>query len=118
MKKLITLMAALAITCGVSAQTKTAYLDLYQRGGGLHLKTNVSFDQKSISLAKTNLGETLNALSEMGWSVDQTFTIRRHGVPITRHKFHVILKKEYTNGENPFEGLRQLKQETKNSKKR
>lgn len=28
--------------------------------------------------------------------------------PFTRHKFHIILKKEYTDGENPFRGLASL----------
>ena len=36
MKKLITLLVVATIALCASAQTKTAYLDLYQRGGARH----------------------------------------------------------------------------------
>ena len=105
MKKLITLLAAMVIAGSVSAQSQTAYLDLYQRGNGQHLRTTLIFNQEPIYLGKKNLGEVLNMLAELGWKVDKTFAVRRIGIPITRHKFHIILKKEYQVGENPFEGL-------------
>lgn len=107
MKKLITLLAAMAIALCASAQTKTAYLDLYQRGGARHLRTTLMFDGKPVYIGVKNLGEVLNELSGLGWEVDKTFNVKRspdYNI-FTRHKFHVILKKEYTAGENPFEGL-------------
>ena len=46
-------------------------------------------------------------LAESGWEIDRTLNVRRLGWfwPFTRHKFHVILKKEYNNKENLFEGM-------------
>lgn len=107
MKKLITLLVVATIALCASAQTKTAYLDLYQRGGARHLKTTLMFDKKPVNIKVKNLGEILNILSELGWTVDKTFNVRRFPAiyGITRHKFHVILKKEYSVGENPFDGL-------------
>ena len=101
MKKLIALLAAMAIAGSISAQNKTAYLDLYQRGGAMHLKTTLIFNNRPVYLGKKNLGEVLNMLAESGWEVDKILNVRRLG--ITRHKFHVVLKKEYQAGENPFE---------------
>ena len=116
MKKLITLLAAMAIFGSISAQSKIAYLDLYQRGGAMHLKTTLIFNKKPVYLGKKNLGEVLNMLAESGWEVDKTFNVRRFGFWVTRHKFHVVLKKEYQAGENPFEQtltnvIKSLKQE-------
>lgn len=104
MKRSLLIMALMTVL-GASAQTKTAYLDLYQRGGAHHLKTSLNFEQKTIFLGIKNLGEVLNMLSELGWEVDQTINVRRAGIPVTRHKFHIILKKEYQAGEDPFDGL-------------
>lgn len=103
MKKLITLLAAMAFVGSISAQSKTAYLDLYQRGGAMHLKTTLVFNQTPVNLGKKNLGEILNLLAESGWEVDKILNIRRYGFWVTRHKFHVVLKKEYQAGEKPFE---------------
>ena len=116
MKKLIALLATMAIIGSISAQSKTAYLDLYQRGGAMHLKTTLIFNKKPVYLGKKNLGEVLNMLAESGWEVDKTFNVRRFGFWVTRHKFHVVLKKEYQAGENPFEQtltnvIKSLKQE-------
>lgn len=107
MKKLIALLAAIAIIGSISAQSKTAYLDLYQRGGAQHLRTTLMFNKKTIYLGKKNLGEVLNMLAESGWEIDKTLNIRRvcWFWPFTRHKFHLVLKKEYQAGENPFDGL-------------
>ena len=106
----------MAIIGSISAQSKTAYLDLYQRGGAMHLKTTLIFNKKPVYLGKKNLGEVLNMLAESGWEVDKTFNVRRFGFWVTRHKFHVVLKKEYQAGENPFEQtltnvIKSLKQE-------
>ena len=105
MKKLIALLAAMAIAGSISAQNKTAYLDLYQRGGAMHLKTTLIFNNRPVYLGKKNLGEVLNMLAESGWEIDKTLNVRRvcWFWPFTRHKFHFVLKKEYQAGENPFE---------------
>lgn len=97
------------ILCGlcISAQTKVAYLDLYQRGGGKNLITTIMYNQNPITYGRMNLGEALNFLADKGWVIDQTLVGARR-IPllfVTRHKFHIILKKEYQYGENPFEGL-------------
>lgn len=109
MKHLIALLVAMTISCSccIIAQTRTAYLDLYQRGGARHLRTTLIFDNKPVYIGKTNLGAMLNKLAESGWETDRTINIRRSlwSSPFTRHKFHIILKKEYTEGENPFDGL-------------
>ena len=104
MKKLIALLAAMAIAGSISAQNKTAYLDLYQRGGAMHLKTTLIFNNRPVYLGKKNLGEVLNMLAESGWEIDKTLNVRRvcWFWPFTRHKFHLVLKKEYQAGENPF----------------
>lgn len=112
MKKLIALLTAMAIVGSISAQSKTAYLDLYQRGGAMHLKTTLIFNNKPIYLGKKNLGEVLNMLAESGWEVDKTLNVKRLGISITRHKFHIVLKKKYQAGENPFDGLLATKQQT------
>lgn len=67
----------------------------------MHLKTTLIFNNRPVYLGKKNLGEVLNMLAESGWEVDKILNVRRLG--ITRHKFHVVLKKEYQAGENPFE---------------
>ena len=77
MKKLITVLAAMAIVGAVSAQSKTAYLDLYQRGGAQHLRTTLIFYQEPIYLGKKNLGEVLNMLAGLGWEIDKTLHVRR-----------------------------------------
>lgn len=105
----------MAIVGSISAQNKTAYLDLYQRGGAQHLRTTLIFNKKPLYLGKRNLGEVLNMLAESGWEVDKTFNVKRFGIPVTRHKFHIVLKKEYQAGENPFDGLfLTKKQQTEN----
>lgn len=94
-----------------SAQTKTAYLDLYQRGGAQHLRTTLMWNERPVQLGKRNLGDVLNMLSECGWEVDHTLSRKVYVKrslwfwPFSRHKFHLVLKKEYREGEDPFAGL-------------
>lgn len=104
MKRFVILLIAIVIAMNVFAQSKTAYMDIYQRGGAQHLRTTIIFDDKPIYLGRKNIGEILNVLAASGWTVDRTFNVRRFGLP-TRHKFHIILKKEYREGENPFDGI-------------
>ncbi|MDE6777886.1 MAG: leucine-rich repeat domain-containing protein [Alistipes sp.] len=109
MKKLTTMLAAALLACTATAQTQTAYLDLYQRGGGQHLKTTLTFDGSPVDLGRRSLGETLNLLAGLGWEVDQTLVgANRVMFFPTRHKFHIILRKVFRAGENPFEGLHEL----------
>lgn len=104
-KLLIMLLMAILIATSVSAQTRTAYLDLYQRGGGRHLRTTLMFDGKPIYIGRRNLGQTLNMLSQLGWEVDHTLIGANRVLFLsTRHKFHIILKKKYHPGEDPFAG--------------
>lgn len=107
MKKFIILVACIVYAACATAQTKVAYLDLYQRGGARHLRTTLMFNETQRWCGKMTLGKALNMLAEDGWVVDQTLIgANRIGVFfITRHKFHIILKKEYREGENPFEML-------------
>lgn len=105
MKKLLIMLMAILIATSVSAQTRTAYLDLYQRGGGQHLRTTLIFDGKPIYIGRRNLGQTLNMLSQLGWEVDHTLIGANRILFLpTRHKFHIILKKKYHPGEDPFAG--------------
>lgn len=107
MKKFFILMVFILCGLCISAQTKVAYLDLYQRGGGKNLITTIMYNQNPITYGRMNLGEALNFLADKGWVIDQTLVGARR-IPllfVTRHKFHIILKKEYQYGENPFEGL-------------
>lgn len=108
MKKFIILVACIVCAACATAQTKVAYLDLYQRGGARHLRTTLMFNDTKMWCGKMTLGKALNMLAEDGWIVDQTLIgANRVGCAFvfTRHKFHIILKKEYQQGENPFEKL-------------
>lgn len=108
MKKIIILVACTVYAACATAQTKVAYLDLYQRGGARHLRTTLMFNDTKMWCGKMTLGKALNILAEDGWVVDQTLIgANRVGAAffVTRHKFHIILKKEYQQGENPFEKL-------------
>ena len=50
------------------------------------------------------MGEILNIMAEDGWVLDNDIVIPRHPLYsfFTRHKLHLIMKKEYNTGENPF----------------
>lgn len=108
MKKIIILVTCIVYAVCAMAQTKIAYLDLYQRGGARHLRTTLMFNDTKMWCGKMTIGKALNILAEDGWIVDQTLIgANRVGCAFvfTRHKFHIILKKEYQHGENPFEKL-------------
>ncbi len=108
MKRFIILVACIVYAACATAQTKIAYLDLYQRGGARHLRTTLMFNNTQRWCGKMTLGQALNMLAEDGWVVDKTLIgANRVGAAffVTRHKFHIILKKEYQQGENPFEKL-------------
>ncbi len=103
-------VAIAMMIASVQAQSQIAYLDLYQRGGARHLRTTLMFDGNPVYIGKWNLGEMLNMLAKQGWEIDHTLIGARR-IPaasftfFTRHKFHIILKKEYRTGEDPFTGL-------------
>lgn len=105
MKKLLLALLVSFIVLNVSAQTKTAYCDVYARGGGLNLNITISFDGNSFDYSqRMNIGEILNIMASDGWVLDREIVIPRHPVfsTFTRHKLHIIMKKEYQEGENPF----------------
>ena len=111
MKRLLLLVAVLISIGDLSAQTKTAYCDVYARGGGKHLKITIMYDGNKFydyMLApyntRSNIGDVLNMLAEDGWELHETVVIPRHPFYslFTRHKLHLIMKKEYQPGENPF----------------
>lgn len=69
--------------------------------------TTLLFDDRPVELGRRNLGEVLNRLARQGWEVDHTFAgANRVLLFPTRHKFHIILRKSYETGEDPFEELR------------
>ena len=103
MKRILFVFVLSFVSLCASAQTKTAYCDIYARGGGLNLNITISFDGNSIDyLEPMNIGEILNIMASDGWVIDREIVIPRHGIPITRHKLHLIMKKEYKYGEDPF----------------
>ena len=53
---------------------------------------------------RSNLGYVLNLLAADGWVLDNDVVIPRHPLysSVTRHKLHLIMKKEYKEGDNPF----------------
>lgn len=100
MKKFVVLFAAMLFAASGFAQTKVAYLDLYMRGGGKHLKATLLRDREAIELGRRNLGEVLNELAQEGWEIDHTLIGANRNVLFpTRHKFHIILKKVYEEAE-------------------
>lgn len=96
MKKFVVLFAAMLFAASGFAQTKVAYLDLYMRGGGQHLRTTALMGRETVYLGRKNLGEVLNQLAQEGWEIDHTLVGANRNVLFpTRHKFHIILKKVY-----------------------
>ena len=64
----------------------------------------IMYEDTNIDYLNTNLGEILNMLSLDGWILDRDIVIPRHPLFsfFTRHKLHLIMKKEYEVGEDPF----------------
>lgn len=102
------MLAFAFVTLNVSAQTKIAYCDVYARGGGKNLKITIMYNDIPYEIYtnenRSNLGNILNKLSADGWVLDRDIVIPRHPLhsTFTRHKLHLIMKKEYQEGENPF----------------
>lgn len=105
MKKLLLLIGLICCIGSVSAQTKTAYCDVYMRGGYDCMTVTIMYDSNSHRLNRSySMGEILNIMAEDGWVLDNDIVIPRHPFYsfFTRHKLHLIMKKEYNTGENPF----------------
>lgn len=107
MKRLLLLVAMLMCISNLSAQTKIAYCDVYLRGGWNSLTATIMYDSTTFDLGEyngSNIGEVLNYMAEDGWVLDREIVIPRHPYfsLFTRHKLHLIMKKEYQPGENPF----------------
>lgn len=105
MKKLLLLIGLICCFGSASAQTKTAYCDVYMRGGYDCMTVTIMFDSNSHRLNRSySMGEILNIMAEDGWVLDNDIVIPRHPFYsfFTRHKLHLIMKKEYNKGEDPF----------------
>ncbi len=109
MKKLFLAFFLIMCAFGASAQeTKTTYCDVYVRGGAKNQKVTIMYCNKMLNLNNSNMAEALDILGNDGWELDQVVPVQRMPflyIPlfsITRHKVHLIMKKEYNEGENPF----------------
>lgn len=109
MKKLF--IAFFLIMCAFSAsaqETKTTYCDIYVRGGAKNQKVTIMYCHKLFNLNNANMAEALDILGNDGWVLDQVVPVQRMYHPLampfwfTRHKLHLIMKKEFNEGENPF----------------
>ena len=109
MKKLF--IAFFLIMCAFSAsaqETKTTYCDIYVRGGAKNQKVTIMYCHKIFNLNNANMAQALDILGNDGWVLDQVVPVQRMYNPlvmpfwITRHKVHLIMKKEFNEGENPF----------------
>ena len=110
MKKLFVSLF-LIMCCVFSAQaqqTKTTYCDVYVRGGAKNQKVTIMYCDKVFNLNNANMALALDILGNDGWVLDEAIQIQRMPflyVPlfsVTRHKIHLIMKKEFNEGENPF----------------
>ena len=109
MKRLFLAFFLIMCAFGASAQeTKTTYCDVYVRGGAKNQKVTVMYCNKMLNLNNSNMAEVLDILGNDGWELDQVVPVQRMPflyIPlfsVTRHKVHLIMKKEYNEGENPF----------------
>ena len=69
------------------------------------MTVTIMYDSNSHRLNRSySMGEILNIMAEDGWVLDNDIVIPRHPLYsfFTRHKLHLIMKKEYNTGENPF----------------
>ena len=109
MKRLFLAFFLIMCAFGASAQeTKTTYCDVYVRGGAKNQKVTIMYCNKMLNLNNSNMAEALDILGNDGWELDQVVPVQRMPflyIPlfsVTRHKVHLIMKKEYNEGENPF----------------
>lgn len=111
MKKLLFVLILSLFSFDVSAQTKTAYCDVYMRGGYDCMSVTIMYDSDSHQLNRSySIGEILNIMAEDGWVLDNDIVIPRQPFfsMFTRHKLHLIMKKEYNNGEDPFAYIKEF----------
>ena len=69
------------------------------------MTVTIMFDSNSHRLNRSySMGEILNIMAEDDWVLDNDIVIPRHPwfSYFTRHKLHLIMKKEYNKGEDPF----------------
>lgn len=109
MKRLFLAFFLIMCAFGASAQeTKTTYCDVYVRGGAKNQKVTIMYCNKMLNLNNSNMAEVLDILGNDGWELDQVVPVQRMPflyIPlfsVTRHKVHLIMRKEYNEGENPF----------------
>lgn len=110
MKKLFVSLF-LIMCCVFSAQaqqTKTTYCDVYVRGGAKNQKVTIMYCDKIFNLNNANMAQVLDILGNDGWILDEVVPVQRMPLwylplfSVTRHKVHLIMKKEFFEGENPF----------------
>lgn len=73
------------------------------------MRVSLLFDGKIIALyERSDIGTVLGKFGGDGWQLDETINIIRKGFPdATRHKIHLIMKKEYSDGD-PYAGINRL----------
>lgn len=99
MKKIISIFAFLTTATICLAQTKTTYCDVYARGSWNNMKITIMHYNDTYELYG-NISTAINTLADQGWVLDESIVIPRHGLHITRHKLHFVMKKEYMEGES------------------
>lgn len=94
-----------------NSQVKTAYIDVYVRGGGQNLMVNLMFNNQNLAtISRSNMGDILTILGANGWVLDQAIMgVRPYAFwsAFTRHKTHLIMKKEYVD-KDPYGELRDI----------
>ena len=80
----------------------------------MNMKITIMYNNQSINIFgsnRANIGEVLNIMANDGWTLDREIVIPRHTLysMFTRHKLHLILKKEYREGEDPFAKINKRK---------
>lgn len=99
MKKIISIFVFLTTATICLAQTKTTYCDVYARGSWNNMRITIIHYNETYELYG-NISTAINTLADQGWVLDESIVIPRHGLHITRHKLHFVMKKEYVEGEN------------------
>ncbi len=107
MKKFLLLVVMACFAFAAQAQEKTAYADVYARGGGKNLKITILYNGGTIDMGRSDLGSALSLLGEYGWTVDEGLNVPNANMffMFTRTKFHVVMKKNYKEGENPYKEI-------------
>lgn len=77
------------------------------------MRINILCGKNNYAWDRTNLSDVLNHLSYAGWELEETIVIPRVPIYATRHKLHLIMKKEVANGEDPYSALSDPQRESR-----